>query len=78
LSDFPDFLRLCLEFKDKYVTCPHIVYLLIDAYEGQNTNESLKQAIELCDQLENSLDSLHKKYHNFRKQTLQTKLTKIF
>jgi len=61
---------LCLNFRQKYVTCPHVVVILIDVLEQEKTSDSYKQAIEYCDELANSLDTIHSKYWKHKKETL--------
>jgi len=67
----PHLKTKCLEFKSHHVTSPHVVSLLIDIYQQDDTDESIKQAIEWCTQLETSLDTIHKKYWVYKRNLLQ-------
>jgi len=70
ISDHPELKKLCLEFREKFVTSPHVASLLLDIYESDGTQESIHKAVELCTALETSLDSIHRKYWIYRRQNL--------
>jgi len=72
IGDHPELKKLCLEFRNKFTTSPHVASLLVDIYESEGTKESILQAAELCTALETSLDNIHRKYWVYRKQSLPT------
>jgi len=43
---------------------------LVDIYEQEGTQESIQHAIELCNTLETSMDTIHRKYWIYRRQSL--------
>jgi len=73
-SIFPSLKNTMLEYREKYPACPHVISLLLDIYEQSNTTEDLKLAVKMADELANSYDVLHKKYWNYRKNKIETKL----
>jgi len=66
----PILKQTLLDLKQKYTTSPHVVSLLLDIYEQEGTKESIEAAVELCNILETSLDTLHRKYWVFRKERI--------
>lgn len=69
-SSVPELKAEVLEFREKYVTSPHAASLLVDIYEQEGTPESVQEAQKLCETLETSLDSLHRKYWNYRRSKM--------
>jgi len=70
-SDFPEIKASCLQLKEKFVSCPHVVSLLVDINEQENTADSKVMAKELCGALANSLDNIRQKYWNYRAETIK-------
>jgi len=70
IGDQPELKQMSLEFREKYVTSHHVASLLVDIYESEGTVESIQKAKEICNELETSLDTLHKKYWVYRRQNL--------
>jgi len=66
----PILKQTLLDLKQKFITSPHVVSLLVDIYEQEGTKESIKTALELCSSLETSLDTLHRKYWVYRKDRI--------
>eukprot|EP00026_Physarum_polycephalum_P002063 Phypoly_transcript_02067.p2 GENE.Phypoly_transcript_02067~~Phypoly_transcript_02067.p2 ORF type:complete len:301 (+),score=63.78 Phypoly_transcript_02067:94-903(+) len=65
-SEFPEVKETCLALKEKFVGCAHVVSLLVEIYEAENTKESKEKAKELCQHLANNLDNTRAKYWNYR------------
>jgi len=75
-SEHPTFKNLCLELKSKFITSPHVSSLLVDIYEQEGTKESLQEGLTLCNELEVTLDNIHRKYWSFKAKKLQEMLAK--
>jgi len=76
-ATFPQVKQTCLSMKDMYVSCAHVLSLLIDINEEENTSESLNTAIQYCGPLQERMDIIHAKYWKFRQHQLQEKLEKL-
>jgi len=70
-SDSPTIKQLLTEFSEQYPTSPHAAALLMEIYEEERTKESIQRAIELCDSLENHLDTFHRKYWSYKRAQLE-------
>jgi len=73
-ANYPQVKEMCLEMKQMYISCPHVLSLLIDIYEQENNVQSLNNAIENCKVLRERVDVLHSKYWAFREQRIHTKI----
>jgi len=69
--------RLCLEMKEKFISCVHAAALLIDIYLDQFTEESLSKALQICRDLENTIDSIHRKYWAYKRTLIEEKMQSI-
>lgn len=72
----PELKKTVLEFHQQLITSPHTASLLVDILEQEEGNDSKKQAIELCNQLETSLDTIHRKYWAYKKSKLESAMLK--
>jgi len=74
-ATFPIVKENCLAMKEMYVGCAHVLSLLIDIAEQENTVKSIAEAIELCKPLEERLDVIRVKYWKYRQLQLTEKLS---
>eukprot|EP01114_Cavostelium_apophysatum_P019247 TRINITY_DN6149_c0_g2_i1.p1 TRINITY_DN6149_c0_g2~~TRINITY_DN6149_c0_g2_i1.p1 ORF type:complete len:337 (-),score=73.09 TRINITY_DN6149_c0_g2_i1:37-981(-) len=72
----PDLKTKCVDFREQFVTSPHVASLLVDIYQEEGSKESINKALELCNMLETSLDNIHRKFWIFRKDQLLKELAK--
>lgn len=55
----------------RWVTCPHVLSLLIDIYEQRGTLELINKAVDFCETLATRLAQTHQKYWRFRQDQLK-------
>ncbi|GAM21439.1 hypothetical protein SAMD00019534_046140 [Acytostelium subglobosum LB1] len=77
LLQSPELMETLLELKGKYIGCPHVLSLLIDMYEEQNTRDSLTAALALCTSLQNTVDQIHHNYWQYKHGKLMSKQSSL-
>jgi len=76
-ATYPNVKETCLSMKDMYISCPHVLSLLIEISEQENTAESIKTAIQYCEPLQERVDVIRKKYWKYKQRQLTEKLEKL-
>jgi len=69
-SDFPVVKETCSQLMTKFVACCHILSLLVDINEQENTPESNVQAKELCGKLA-AMDTTRAEYWHWRQNNVK-------
>lgn len=71
LSEWPGLKEACLELYSRHLHSPFLLSLLVDMYEEEAGQESLRKAIELCGQLAGEVDTIRRQYWDYTARRLE-------
>ncbi|XP_062509961.1 protein farnesyltransferase/geranylgeranyltransferase type-1 subunit alpha-like isoform X1 [Corticium candelabrum] len=79
-STYGSLKEICLGMLSDHIRSPHLLSFLVDTYEEEALDsknmcreESLSQAIQLCRQLGSDVDTIRRKYWDYRGRKLEQK-----
>jgi len=76
LQNYSQVKSFALEITAKFILCAHARSLLVDIYEEEMSEDSLRKALQLCDELAINLDAIREKYWAYRKTLIEKHLQK--
>ncbi|EGC38625.1 hypothetical protein DICPUDRAFT_28303 [Dictyostelium purpureum] len=77
LLNYQDLLKQLLELKSKYIGCSHVNSIILDFYQEENSKKSLEDSLNICKLLSETIDPIHKKYWEFKYNTIEIKLKSL-